>query len=156
MSFRIEALEPTQFSPLFSMSDEDLLRRRAKRVTVRSNPGTPCRVSLQDAKVGEEVILMHYEHQPADSPFNSSHAIFVRKDAEQCILEANEIPNLFRHRLMSVRAFSRDHLMFDADAVEGTELETVLNRFFTDSEVDYIHLHYAKPGCYAARVSRDD
>lgn len=154
MPFLIHALEPDRFQSLFSMSDDELQQHSARRVKVEQNPGTPCRVSLQDAEVGEEVVLVHYEHQPADSPFRSSHAIYVRNNVAQNFLNKDEIPALFRHRLMSVRAFSKDHIMIDADAIEGTELEVVLNRFLDDQDVDYIHLHYAKPGCFAARVDR--
>ncbi|WP_108881826.1 DUF1203 domain-containing protein [Anderseniella sp. Alg231-50] len=154
MSFLIQSLEPDQFGSLFSMSDDELQRHQARRVVVDANPGTPCRVSLQDAEIGEEVVLVHYEHQPADSPFRSSHAIYVRNNVAQSFLNEGEIPALFRHRLMSVRAFNADHIMIDAEAVEGTQLESVLNRFLDDPQVDYIHLHYAKPGCFAARVER--
>ncbi|MEO9876547.1 MAG: DUF1203 domain-containing protein [Anderseniella sp.] len=154
MSFLIQSLEPDQFGSLFSMSDDELQQHHARRVTVEQNPGTPCRVSLQDAEIGEEVILLHYEHLPEDSPFRSSHAIYVRNNAAQCFLDEDEIPALFRHRLMSVRAFSKDHIMINADATEGTHLEPVLKRFLDDQNVAYIHLHYAKPGCFAARVER--
>lgn len=154
MPFLIQSLEPSQFGSLFAMSDAQLQQHHARRVVVEENPGTPCRVSLEDAEVGEEVILVHYEHQPADSPFRSSHAIYVRNNVAQSFLKAGEIPDLFVHRLMSVRAFNADHIMIDADAVEGTQLEPVLNRILDDPQVDYIHLHYAKPGCFAARVER--
>ena len=154
MPFLIHALAPDRFQSLFSMSDDELQQHQARRVAVEANPGTPCRVSLQDAEVGEEVVLVHYEHQPADSPFRSSHAIYVRNNVAQSFLDEDEIPALFRHRLMSVRAFSKDHIMINADAIEGTYLEPVINRFLDDQEVDYIHLHYAKPGCFAARVER--
>jgi len=74
MSFVIHALEPTQFTPLFSMSESELQQQRARRVKVVTKPGTPCRISLQDAEVGEEVVLVHYEHQSADCPFRSRRA----------------------------------------------------------------------------------
>lgn len=154
MTFQIHALPWDQFSELFSLTDEELAARNARRETVTSNPGFPCRVSLEDADVGEEVILVHYEHQPGRSPYKASHAVFIRKNARQALPDVGEVPALFRHRLMSVRAFDRKHDMIDADVVEGTGLEGVINRMFEDSAVDYIHLHNAKPGCYAAKVTR--
>ncbi len=154
MSFLIQALDPTPFRPLFSMSEEELRKHQARRMTVAKSPGTPCRVSLQDAEVGEEVILVNYQHQPSDSPYQSNHAIFIRKDAEKQHMLAGEIPEQFRHRLMSVRAFSKTHMLVDADAVEGTALEAVLEKFMSNPKVDYIHLHYAQPGCFAAKVDR--
>lgn len=44
--------------------------------------------------------------------------------------------------------------MLDADLVRGSELPGVINALFENEEVAYLHLHYAKPGCYAARVER--
>ncbi|MCR9213078.1 MAG: DUF1203 domain-containing protein [Proteobacteria bacterium] len=154
MSFVIQALDPAPFEPLFSMTDEELRAHQARRMTVAENPGTPCRVSLEDAEVGEEVILVNYQHQPSDSPYRSNHAVFIRKDVEKQVLLPGEVPNQFHHRLMSVRAFSKNHMMVDADAVEGKHLEPVLEKFMTNPKVNYIHLHYALPGCFAARVDR--
>lgn len=155
MSFIVQALDAAPFQSLFSMSDEDLRRHQARRVTVAENPGTPCRVSLEDAEIGEEVILVNYQHQPSDSPYQSNHAIYIRKDVERNFLLPGEIPTQFRHRLMSVRAFSKNHMMVDATAVEGQDLEAALEKLLANPKVDYIHLHYALPGCFAARVDRN-
>jgi hypothetical protein len=53
-----------------------------------------------------------------------------------------------------VRAFDAAHMLVDADVVEGTALAPSIERFFADARVDYLHLHNAKPGCFAARVDR--
>ena len=154
MPFQIHALSADQFHHLFKMTDSELTARTARRQLVNSNPGTPCRVSLKDAEIGEEVILVHYEHQPEDTPYRASHGIFVRQGAQQAFPEQGQVPELFRHRLMSVRGFDKNHLMIDADAVEGVALEETINRLFENSDVEYLHLHNAKPGCYAAKVTR--
>ena len=154
MPFQIHALSADQFHHLFKMTDSELTARNARRQLVNSNPGTPCRVSLKDAEIGEEVILVHYEHQPEDTPYRASHGIFVRQGAQQAFPEQGQVPELFRHRLMSVRGFDKNHLMIDADAVEGVALEETINRLFENSDVEYLHLHNATPGCYAAKVTR--
>jgi hypothetical protein len=64
------------------------------------------------------------------------------------------VPEVLRLRLLSVRAFDEMGMMLDADVVHGRDLEPVLVRMLGRSEVAYIHLHNAKPGCYAARVDR--
>jgi len=56
--------------------------------------------------------------------------------------------------LMSIRAFSESGLMVDADVAEGDELEKPISGMLANPEVGYLQLHYAKPGCYAARVDR--
>ena len=154
MSFAICPLERKQFEPLFRMSDEELRCHRAWRKVVERKPGTPCRVSLADAEIGEEVLLLHYTHQPAKSPYHASHAIFVRPHAEEARLGVGEVPGLLRFRLISVRAYDEHSRMINADVVEGTHLERVIEAMFVQKEVRYLHLHNARPGCYMARVNR--
>jgi hypothetical protein len=68
-------------------------------------PGYPRRVSLCDAEPGESVMLVHFEPQPALTPYRASHAIYVREDARQADLEPGVVPEMLRMRLLSVRAF---------------------------------------------------
>ncbi len=98
--------------------------------------------------------LLNYDHQPAESPFKASHAIFVRENAEQAELKPNSIPEVIAIRLISVRLFNAEHMMIDANVVEGKHLEDEINNAFSNNEVAYIHLHYAKPGCFAAKVTK--
>ncbi len=56
---------------------------------------------------------------------------------------------------MSVRAFDAQGMMLDADVVDGKLLEPVLQRLFDNGAVEFVHLHNAKRGCYAARVDRE-
>ncbi len=128
MSFQIHALPAEPFQRLFSMNDEELRARNAKRVVVEECPGSPCRVSLKDAAVGETVILLHYEHQPAATSYRASHAIFVRADAAQTRPTPGEAPEVLRRRLLSVRAFDATHEMVNAEVVEGADLETSIAR----------------------------
>lgn len=155
MNFRVHALSDSSFQNLFSLSDPELEARQARRMVVDTKPGFPCRVSLEDADVGETVILIHHEHQPASSPYRASHAIFVREGARQAQPAAGEIPESIRLRLLSVRAFDERHLMVDADVVHGREVEPVIEAMLARPEVAYLHLHNAKPGCFAAAVTRD-
>ncbi len=118
MSFQISALNIDKFSHLFGQDQEALARLGVQRKVVDNNPGFPCRVSLRDAEVGEKVLLMNYEHQPMPTPFRSSHAIFVREWASQAMPDRNEVPEMFRHRLLSVRARCL-RMMIDADVIDG-------------------------------------
>ena len=154
MSFQIHALPAEPFQPLFGMSADELAGVRATRLTADSKPGFPCRVSLADAEPGETVILVNYEHQTADSPYRSAHAIFVREHAEQALPRRGEVPEVLQTRLISVRAFGEDHYMVNADVVEGLHLKEVITGMFRDPDVAYLHLHNARQGCFAARVTR--
>jgi len=154
MSFVVSALPAEPFTPLFALSDEDLAARGAMRRTVDSKPGFPCRVTLEDAEPGETVLLLNYEHQPADTPFRASHAIYVREGRPSAKLAKDEVPTLFRHRVMSLRAFSGEGMMLAAEVAPGADLEPAVERLLAEPGVAYLHAHYAGMGCYAARIDR--
>jgi hypothetical protein len=153
MSFHITGLPADPFADLFSLSDAALAARGAVRRIADRAPGFPCRISLTDAEVGEEVILTHYEHHPVESPFRSSYAIYVR-EGERTFDAVDEVPMMLRSRLLSLRAFDMQGMLLDADVVEGGEVERLIERLFANAGVAYIHIHFAKPGCYAALVER--
>ena len=61
---------------------------------------------------------------------------------------------MLRRRLLSVRAFDDAGMMLDADITEGTELEALIERLLANDAAAYLHVHFAKRGCYAARIER--
>jgi hypothetical protein len=44
--------------------------------------------------------------------------------------------------------------MVEGDVCDGRELDAAIHKLLAKPEVAYLHAHYAKPGCYAARVER--
>ena len=153
MGFRIRGLAAEPVAELFSLSDEALAARGAVRMTADRAPGFPCRISLTDAALGDEVILTHHEHHAVDSPFLSGYAIYVR-EGERTFDEVDRVPAMLRSRLLSLRAFDARGMLLDADVVDGKGVEALIERLFVDARVAYIHIHFAKPGCYAALVER--
>jgi hypothetical protein len=154
MSFIVSALPVAPFQPLFALSDAELAGRGIVRRTA-DGPGSPCRVTLADAEAGETVLLLNYEHQPADTPFRSRHAIFVREGASDTAFGPGEIPPAFSARkFLSLRAFDESGMMVDADLVLTAELDAAIPRLLADPQVAYLHAHYAGAGCYAARIER--
>lgn len=153
MAYAVTCLPAEPFAPLFAMDDEDLAARGARRVVADAPLGFPCRVSLDDAAPGETLILVNYEHQPAATPFRASHAVFVREGVEP-VATVDAMPPALRRRLLSLRAFDADHMMIAADIVEGVDAGTLIARMFADPNIAYLHAHYAKWGCYAARIDR--
>jgi len=154
MDFQISALSSEPFSHLFGQDADSLAALGVQRMTVDVNPGYPCRVSLEDAKVGETVLLLNHEHQAAATPYRSSHAIFVREGAEMAHPTVNQVPESLRLRLLSLRAFSNEGMLVAADVVHGREVEPKLREMLADDQVSYVHIHNAKPGCYAATARR--
>ncbi|MCV0425262.1 MAG: DUF1203 domain-containing protein [Roseibium sp.] len=150
--FQIHPLSAEDFSHLYGLSDEALAERQVQ-VHI-SDGGFPCRVSLADAAEGERVFLLNFEHQPGDTPYRSRHAIFVKEGAAEGHPEPGSIPASITSRLLSVRAFDTEHEIIDADVIDGTEAANLISTFFANPKVDYIHLHYARRGCFAAKVTR--
>jgi hypothetical protein len=153
MDFRIRGLDPAPFARFFEMHDAALARHRAARRIVDSVPGAPCRIALEDVPVGDEVLLLNYEHLPVDSPYRASHAIYVSR-ARAPFDAVNRVPQALRDRLLSVRAFDAGGNMLDADIAEGTAVEPLIERLLANPSTAYLHAHFARRGCFAARIER--
>jgi hypothetical protein len=154
MSFRILGLDPAPFRRLYGLSDEALAAQGARRYIVDATPGFPDRVEVRDLEPGEAAILVNYTHQPADTPFRASHAIFVREGAATAYEAVDAVPDVLRQRPLSLRAFDGEGMMTDATLVDGAEAEGAIERLLGDPAVAYIQAHYALRGCYAARIER--
>ncbi len=154
MTFQIHALPADNFKPLFTLSNAELAEIHATKKIVDTKVGYPCRVSLADAEIGETVILVNFVHQPGDSPYRASHAIYVRENAEQAFPEVGTVPDVLTSRLISIRAFDDRHYIISADVVNGSSLVEAIPAMFDDPNIAYLHLHNAKEGCYHARVAR--
>ncbi|WP_245626236.1 DUF1203 domain-containing protein [Stenotrophomonas humi] len=153
-SFVLHGLNADDFAALFQLDDAALAARQIKRVVAHEAKAFPCRVSLLDAAVGEELLLLPYQHQPADSPYRASGPIFVRRGAVAADLAVDEIPMAMLHRLMSLRAYDAAHQIIDAEVCDGTAVAVWLQRAFDDEAVAYVHLHHARYGCYSCRANR--
>ncbi len=151
MAFRMLGLPAENFTHLFSLSDHDLAAQGGVRRTVDGN--FPCRVSLTDSRPGEELVLVNYEHHAVSSPYRMRFAIFVR-EGDQTYDKVNELPEQFLNRKLAVRSFDASGMMVDNRLVDGQEIEPVIEKLLTPPNVDYLHVHFAAAGCYAARVER--
>ncbi|HEY4144450.1 DUF1203 domain-containing protein [Pinirhizobacter sp.] len=154
MSYRISGLDPTPFIHLYHLPDEALHAHRAARYVAGAEGGFPDRVELRDARPGESLLLVNYEHQPADTPYRSRHAVFVLEGATTAATFHDEIPLLFRRRMMSLRAFDAQDMLQEAAVMLGDAMEPTVQEWLADERVAYIHAHYAGPGCYAGRIDR--
>lgn len=154
MAFRITGLSPEPFRHLFGLPDDELAARGAQRWIAAEGSRLPDRIEVRDAQPGESVLLVNFEHQPAETPYRASHAIFVREGATAAYEGVDAIPDAMRSRMLSLRAFDRAHLMVDAELVDGRDAEAAIARLFANAGVDYLQAHYATRGCYAARVDR--
>lgn len=153
MSFRVTGIDPAPLRGLHALSDSDLAARGVQRVRVEAKPSAPCRISLDDAEIGEYVLLLSHEHQPADTPYRQQGPIFVRETDAR--FDARDVvPPALARRPLSLRGFDAEHMMIEADLVDGADAAQMIERFFANSKVAYVHAHYAKRGCFAALITR--
>jgi hypothetical protein len=80
-------------------------------------------------------------------------AIYVR-NGEETYDEIDAVPEQLRKRSLAARAFDATGMMVGWELVEGANLEGAIERLLADPRAAYLHVHYAAPGCYAARVDR--
>lgn len=154
MTFRIQGLPAADYAHLIGLSDEELAAHGALRMTADATPGFPCRVGLRDAEPGETLILLNHVHQPADTPFRSSHAIFVGEQSVEARPAPGEVPKVMRRRPLSIRSFDAAGMMLDADVADGEQADSLIERLLADERAAYADIHYAKRGCWAGRAVR--
>lgn len=152
--FQLEGIQHHPFEPLFALSDAELANQGIVRCYADSDFGFPCRVSLEDAAAGDELLLLHHLHQPVSSPYRASGPIYVRRGQAQRVLAPGVVPEYVTRRLISIRAYDSQHMMVSADVVEGAGVAGALAQLFADPAVSYVHLHNARRGCFFCHVRR--
>ena len=153
--FQIVPLPAEDFAQLFALSEDELAARHIVSEIVTKKPGTPCRVSLQYAEPGERVLLLNHQHQPAQTPYQASHAICVREGVTAADLAPGELADVFKVPVvLSVRAFDNTGMLRAAELVEGPSSAAVFDGLLEREDVAYLQVHFAKYGCFAAHVER--
>ena len=132
----------------------------------RRSPGSACagcaRTSRSAFRAGSasrtrrwarRCILLPFNHQDSRSPYRASGPIFVRRGRTAARI-VNELPSYLTLRPLSVRAYDAADEMVDADVVDGAAAEPLIQRYLARADVAYLHIHFARRGCYACRVER--
>lgn len=153
MTYRITGLEPDRFTPLFALGDAELAARNACRVTAAAARGYPCRISLEDAGEGEELILLHHTSHDVATPYRSAYAIYVRKDVAAADY-VDTTPPVFEGRPLGLRGFDAEGILRDARLALPGEADARIRDLLDNPAIAYIHAHNAAHGCFAARIDR--
>ncbi|MFU1479437.1 DUF1203 domain-containing protein [Roseovarius sp. C7] len=155
MPFQITALPRARFAPLFALSDTELAEQTIHRITADTDHGYPCRISLTDARAGETLLLLNYRHLDIASPFAASHAIYLRETAAEAHPPPGELPQALASRHLSLRGFDAEGLLQAAELAPGRDCTEALTAMVTRADIAFVDLHYAAPGCFAARAYPD-
>jgi hypothetical protein len=155
MTYQITGLSPETFAHLIGSPDDILAAAGAVRVTA-TGPGFPCRVSLEDAKAGETLILLNYTSHDVATPYRSTYAIYVREAASPIAPLIDKTPPVFEGRPLGLRAFDAGGMLRNAALALPGEADAKLRALFDAPEIAYIHAHNAAHGCFSAKVERHD
>jgi hypothetical protein len=154
MAYRIRGLDPAPFRFLFGLADDELTARGVVRMTVTEKPNFPCRVTLEDRNIGEQVLLLNHVSHDVANPYRASHAIFVTDGEHQPAEFVDEVPPVFAKRVLSLRGFDADGMMAEALLAQPGEADAGIQRLFASPNIASIHAHNATRGCFAARIER--
>ncbi len=154
MSFIIQGLEANLFGSLSDQTQDTFNGRPVERHLVTESPGFPCRITLDDAEVGQTVFLLSYEHHCSVSPYAQSGPIFLTVSDSKRGEFVDSIPPALARRTLSLRAYDMAGSMIDAIIVEGREAKAVIDQLFSNADVVGIDAHNASRGCFAAHVTR--
>jgi hypothetical protein len=155
MAYRITGLAPESFARLFALDDAALAAQGAMRVIADADRGYPCRVSLQDARKGETLLLLHHVSHDVKGPFRTAYAIYVREAASQAATFVDGLPPVFEGRALSLRGFDGQGMLRGALLAAPEEVDASIRALFADAQIATIHAHNAAYGCFAALVERD-
>lgn len=155
MTYRIQGLRRSAFTHLFAMNAAGLAETGAMRVTADADRDFPCRVSLDDARKGENLILLNYVSHAVANPYRTAYAIYVRESAEEPEPYVDRLPPALEGRTLSLRGFDGRGILVDALLAAPGEAERGIVALFGDPDVAYIHAHNAAYGCFAARIDRN-
>ncbi len=154
MHYRITGLSRAPFENFFAMDDAELAAHGARRVTAKADKGWPCRISLQDAKAGEELILIHHVSHDVATPYRSAYAIYLRNSAQVSAVFEDDTPPVFEGRPMAFRAFDGHGMLRDAALALPGQADAKIRELFENADIAYIHAHNAAHGCFSAKVER--
>jgi hypothetical protein len=155
MTYVISGLPIETFRPLFGLSDETLAARGIVRQTAGPEGRYPCRITLEDARPGQTLLLLNHESHGAATPYRSSYAIFVNESATQTRRLTDEIPPVLHGRPIALRAFDEAGMLVAADLALTDDVEAAIERQLARPEVAYLHAHNAAHGCFAALIERE-
>ena len=154
MTYLIEGLSPDRFAPLFALDDAGLAAINARRVTATADRGFPCRISLEDAKAGEELILIHHTSHDVATPYRSAYAIYVRPGVTAAAYR-DDVPPVFEGRSLALRAFDAEGMLQTARLAGPGEVDGAIRDLFADAAIASSDGQNAAQGCFAARLERD-
>ena len=122
-------------------------------ITVDSSESSPCRHCLRWAQPGERVILFPYAAIPSGHPYSETGPIFVHANDCPRYSTTNEYPADF-HNGRVFRAYDSSYNIVDAEIVNGSEPEVVIESLFQNPDTAFVDVRSVTRGCFTFRLLR--
>src|SRR5689334_14608970 len=130
MSYVVRGLDPAPYRPLFALTDEELSERGIVRMMVTKKLSFPCRVSLTDRDIGEQVLLLNHVSHDVTNPYRANHAIFVTQGEDEAAEYVDQVPPIFQTRVLSLRGFDGHGMMADAVLAQPGDADAQIRKLF--------------------------
>jgi len=154
-------IRPIRNDFLLKVRDASLDDQNQKVVRLIAEGGEPCRDVLRRAVPGEELILASYCPFAIAGPYKEYGPVFVlaahsteRVDYQSLPLPKGSPTDYLRAQPFVLRAYSKAENIVAAELLEPSSAQTVLNKMFDSSQVEFVLARYAAYGCYSFRVER--
>src|SRR5437763_8910335 len=132
MSYVVRGLDPEPYVPLFGLTAAELAGRGVVRMTVTHKPSFPCRISLTDRDIGEQVLLLNHVSHDVAGPYRARHAIFVTEGTQERAEYVDRVPPVFETRVLSLRGFDAEDMMTEALLVPPGEADAGTRQLFAN------------------------
>ena len=147
-AYRFSALAP---SLIDQTRDREVAAGRA--VAPQDDGGPfPVRCCLRDVDAAADVLLLSVQPPTAPSPYAAASPVYVHRERCRGFAADGSVPEVLRERVLSLRAYTADHMIAGTTVAHGHDLEPALAGLFRDGTAEYVFAHFAGPGCYVCTI----
>ena len=155
MAYKITGLSRQSFAHLIGADDATLAAAGVVRVIAEADAGWPCRISLEDAKTGDSLILVNHTSHDVTTPYRSSYAIYVGEASTAAPRYVDTTPPVFEGRPIALRGFDAVGMLRDAKLALPGQADAKIRELFESEVISTIHAHNAAHGCFSAQIERN-
>jgi len=114
-----------------------------------------CRRCLRRFNPGERRLLFKYRPFEREGVFAEAGPIYIHEsDCQPEVEILTRYPDDFRELPLLLRAYTEQDGQVDSKLIKDGDAETIIDTFFADPKVAYIHLRDGESGCYYGRIER--
>jgi hypothetical protein len=114
----------------------------------------PCRVCLQQFRLGEQRILFTYNPFQGLDNYPSPGPVFIHAEPCRPFAAISEWPQELRGLPLTLEAYGPDRWIIARERPGSHAIEDAVDRLMSEPGVRYIHIRNTEAGCFIARLER--